>query len=220
MHVGASSHQKSSPSHRHAGPPRNGGRPRASAGRGSPAPMQISRGRARPPHGSGSCSRLAQLRARRLPGDGDAVGCAARAARAGAGGHGRRSGGFRGRPPAGLPPKLPRGAARAAAGAPRLPRVRAVPSPAPGPGGRECVAGGGGGWEGCSAGPPWSGEPRPHRTPGSGETSPWVRTVSAPCPVTPSCLTKLSLQYPQFTSGLDSLGEYLPLDKVLYLRLI
>lgn len=71
------------------------------------------------------------------------------------------------------------------------------------------------------AGPPWSGEPRPHRTPGSGETSPWVRTVSAPCPVTPSCLklTKLSLQNPQFTSGLDSLGEYLPLNKVLYLRL-
>lgn len=116
--------------------------------------MQISRGRARPPHGSGSCSALVQVRAAapgatfppgRLPrSDGDTDGCAARAASAGAGGHGRRSGGFRGRPPAGLPPKLPPGAARAAAGAPRLPRLRAVPSPAPGPGGRE-VGGGGGG---------------------------------------------------------------------------
>lgn len=66
--------------------------------------------------------------------DGD--GGAARAARAGASGHGRRAGRLRGWSRAGVLPPLPRGTSRAPGRAPRLLRPGAVPSPAAGPGGR------------------------------------------------------------------------------------
>uniref|UniRef100_F7A8Z1 Jupiter microtubule associated homolog 1 n=1 Tax=Equus caballus TaxID=9796 RepID=F7A8Z1_HORSE len=103
-----------------------------------PAPAQISL--ARPARAAAPEAAVRAFRASGRPsapgprGDGSGGGGAARAARAGAGGHGRRAGGLRGRPSAGLPPPLPRGAARAAGRAPRLPRQRAVPRPAARPG--------------------------------------------------------------------------------------
>ena len=90
---------------------------------------------------------------------------------------------------------------------------RNVPSPAPRPGGRWGERQGSGGTGSPDPSVP-NGKPQPPGHLGVGRLPPWVRTACAPRPE-----TKLSLQNPHFVPGQDSLEEYLPLNKVPYLRL-
>uniref|UniRef100_A0A8C4KU32 Uncharacterized protein n=1 Tax=Equus asinus asinus TaxID=83772 RepID=A0A8C4KU32_EQUAS len=173
-----------------------------------PAPAQISL--ARPARAAAPEAAVRAFRASGRPsapgprGDGGGGGGAARAARAGAGGHGRRAGGLRGRPSAGLPPPLPRGAARAAGRAPRLPRQRAVPRPAARPGGRT--------GRGAARGRPGSGEPR------RGKPPPW-----GGLPLLHfrrhHFLFKINKTLPSESPGQEGLGECFPLNRILALKL-